>query len=103
MAYTDALYLEGARMTRPPARLIGILVLLAGVALAGAAAQRAGTARDADAKAIRHEIERIFQAFIDKDREALVDTHIEDWRGYLTGSRTVIKGRDAYMDQSVGP
>ncbi len=61
-----------------------------------------GTSRDADVKAIRHEIERIFHAFIDKDRAALEDTHHQNWRGYLTGSRTVIKGRDGYMAASVG-
>ena len=80
-----------------------VVLLIAASALAGAAYHSAAQNRDADATAIRHEIERIFQAFIDKDRQALVDTHIANWRGYLTGSRNVIKGVDAYMDASVGP
>jgi hypothetical protein len=82
-------------------RGIAVFVLMSISALAGAAFQAPPANRDADARAIRHEIERIFQAFIDKDRAALVDTHIENWRGYLGGSRSVIKGRDAYMDASV--
>jgi len=82
---------------------ISIVVLLVLVsAFAGAAYQRTAPNRDADAKAIRHEIERIFQAFIDKDRQALIDTHHQNWRGYLSGSRSVIKGVDAYMEASVG-
>ena len=83
-------------------RTIALLVLMSISALAGAAFQAPSANRDADARAIRHEIERIFQAFIDKDRDALVDTHIANWRGYLTWSRSVIKGRDAYMEASVG-
>jgi ketosteroid isomerase-like protein len=83
-------------------RAIALFLLMSISALAGAAYQTPSANRDADARAIRHEIERIFQAFIDKDRDALVDTHIANWRGYLTGSRSVIKGRDAYMQASVG-
>ena len=66
-------------------RAAAVVLLIAASALAGAAYQNAAQNRDADAKAIRHEIERIFQAFIDKDRQALVDTHIANWRGYLDG------------------
>lgn len=78
------------------------LALSAAAKVDGAASQNASQNRDADAKAIRHEIERIFQAFIDKDRQALVDTHHPNWRGYLGGSRSVIKGVDGYMAASVG-
>jgi hypothetical protein len=93
-------------------RVAAVVLLIAASALAlsaialakvdGAAYQHAAQNRDADAAAIRREIERIFQAFIDKDRQALVDTHIANWRGYLAGSRSVIKGVDAYMAASVG-
>ncbi len=89
-------------MSRVISRAAAVILVIAASALAGAASQDAARNRDADAKAIRHEIERIFQAFIDKDRQALVDTHIANWRGYLTGSRSVIKGVDAYMAASVG-
>lgn len=58
--------------------------------------------READEQAIRREIESIFQAFIDKDREKLAATHGKNWRGYLTGSSTVIKGRDGYLRAAAG-
>ena len=54
--------------------------------------------RAADREAIRAHIDSIFQAFIRKDNPALRATHAENWLGYLEGSRTVIKGIDAYMD-----
>jgi hypothetical protein len=73
------------------------------IALAGAAAGITfAQERPDDARAIRKEIESIFQAFIDKDRDRLAATHGRNWRGYLTGSRTVIKGRDGYMQAAVG-
>jgi hypothetical protein len=59
--------------------------------------------READEQAIRKEIERIFQAFIEKNRAELEATHGKNWRGYLDGSRTVIKGRDGYMAAALGP
>ena len=53
--------------------------------------------RTADAAAIRAHIESIFQAFIDGDQDKIFATHSEDWRGFLEGSRTPIKGIDEYM------
>jgi len=53
--------------------------------------------RAADAAAIRAHIESIFQAFIDGDQDKIFATHSEDWRGFLEGSRTPIKGIDDYM------
>jgi hypothetical protein len=77
------------------------LVLGAGVvAAAGQAAQTSG--REKDAAAIRAHIESIFAAFIEKDRAKLAATHGRDWRGYLTGSHTVIKGRDGYVRAATG-
>ena len=55
------------------------------------------TDRKADAAAIRAHIESIFQAFIDGDEQKIFATHSEDWRGFLEGSRTPIKGIDEYM------
>jgi hypothetical protein len=82
--------------------LLVVATCLAGGAMA--LAQAAHTSgRDADAAAIRAHIESIFAAFIDKDAPKLAATHGRDWRGYLTGSRTVIKGRDGYMEANVGP
>ena len=54
-------------------------------------------ARAADAAAIRAHIESIFQAFIDGDEQKIFATHSEDWRGFLEGSRTPIKGIEEYM------
>jgi len=87
-------------MTR---RIAALLLLVALVSSATTAAIYQGTSRDADVKAIRHEIERIFFGFINKDPQELRDTHHQNWRGYLTGSRSVIKGLDGYMAASVGP
>jgi uncharacterized protein DUF4440 len=79
----------------------GLTLLAAGVvAAAGQAAQTSG--RDKDAAAIRAHIESIFDAFVEKDRPKLAATHGRDWRGYLTGSRTVIKGRDGYVRAATG-
>lgn len=55
------------------------------------------TDRAADAAAIRAHIESIFQAFIDGDEQKIFATHSTDWRGFLEGSRTPIKGIDDYM------
>lgn len=55
------------------------------------------TDRAADKAAIRAHIESIFQAFIDGDEQKIFDTHSEDWRGFLEGTRTPIKGIDEYM------
>lgn len=79
-------------------RLPWIVMLAIGASSAGWGAQdRAG-----DEGAIRRHIESIFAAFIEKDRDKLAATHGGNWRGYLAGSRTVIKGRDAYMRSAVG-
>ncbi len=60
--------------------------------------------RAADREAIRSHIDSIFQAYIKKDREKVRATHSDDWRGFLIGSRGVIRGIDEYMktaDQSL--
>jgi hypothetical protein len=82
-------------------RVVGLGITAIIVVLVGVSVARSQD-RGADAQAIRAEIESIFQAFIDKDRDKLAATHGRNWRGYLTGSRTVIKGRDGYMRASVG-
>ena len=77
-------------------------VALVAAALHAGGQQAQTSGRGQDAAAIRAHIESIFQAFIDKDAAKLAATHGRDWRGYLTGSRTVIKGRDGYMRSAVG-
>jgi ketosteroid isomerase-like protein len=56
--------------------------------------------RAADRAAIRAHIDRIFQAFIKKDRAELRATHAPDWLGYLEGSRRMIRGVDGYMSST---
>ncbi len=80
--------------------LVGMVGVAGSVAVWAQAAQTSG--READAAAIRAHIESIFAAFIDKDAAKLAATHGRDWRGYLTSSRTVVKGRDGYMKANVG-
>lgn len=53
--------------------------------------------RAADREEIRAHIDSIFQAFIHKDTKALRATHDENWRGFLEGSRTIIRGLEEYM------
>jgi ketosteroid isomerase-like protein len=60
-------------------------------------AQGTSDGRDADRAAIRAHIESICQAFLDGDIGKIHATHTEDWRGFLEGSRTPVKGIDAYM------
>ena len=71
--------------------------LLTAVLLAGAGEDD----RAADRAAIRAHIDRIFQAFIHKDRDELRATHAANWLGYLEGSTTMIRGIDEYMKTTV--
>lgn len=64
------------------------------------AAQTRAADRPADAAAIRAHIESIFQAFVDKDRQKLADTHGAEWRGFTPNSGHVIRGRDGYMNEA---
>src|SRR5712675_1818494 len=58
--------------------------------------------RNADREAIRAHIDSIFKAFINKDAAALRATHDENWRGFLEGSRQIIRGIDQYMKATGG-
>jgi ketosteroid isomerase-like protein len=76
-------------------------MLLGCLLTATAAAQLqavSGDDRPADRAAIRAHIESIFKAFIDHDGVALRATHAPQWRGFLEGSRTAIRGIDQYMN-----
>lgn len=50
-----------------------------------------------DRASIRAHIEGIFDAFVAKDAPKLRATHADDWRGFLEGSRTPIRGLEEYM------
>jgi hypothetical protein len=84
--------LEGGGMTR--------LMLLV---LSTVLAQSVPADRAADAARIRAEIERICQAFVDKDRETLAATHGRDWRGFTPLGDHVIRGLDGYMNEATFP
>src|SRR5436190_18761096 len=60
----------------------------------------AARAADDNRAADRAHIDRIFQAFIHKDRAELRATHAGNWLGYLEGSRKMIRGIDEYMNWS---
>ena len=66
-------------------------------------AQSVPADRAADAARIRAEIERICQAFVDKDRETLVATHGRNWRGFVPMGDHVIRGIDGYMNEATFP
>jgi ketosteroid isomerase-like protein len=72
---------------------------LAGRAVAAEQALEAvdGDRRPADRDAIRAHIDRIFRAYIEKDRATIEATHSEEWRGFLGASRGIIRGLDTYM------
>src|SRR5215207_6518724 len=60
------------------------------------------TDRSADEKAIRAHIDSIFQAYINRDREKVKATHAENWRGFLSNSKTIVRGIDSYMATADG-
>jgi len=70
------------------------------VALVAGAVAQGG--HDADRGAIRTHIDRIFKAYIAKDRPQVQATHDREWRGFLTGSRSIIRGIDDYMRAADG-
>lgn len=77
-----------------------MLKRLAGLLMAASLAGAAADDRAADREAIRTHIDRIFQAFIHKDRAGLRATHAANWLGYLEGSRKMIRGIDEYMNST---
>ncbi len=58
----------------------------------------AGDDRPSDRDAIRAHIDRIFRAYIEKDRETIEATHSAEWRGFLGASRSILRGLDTYME-----
>lgn len=83
------------RHTAGVGAIVAVVALMRVGAAQAPATQDAG--RDADRAAIRAHIEAICQAFVDGDIAKIHDTHTDDWRGFLEGSRTPIKGIDDYM------
>jgi len=79
-------------------RMVVLVCVLSCSATSGA--QSTPPDRAADAAAIRAHIESICQAFVDKDRKKLEETHGKDWRGFTPWSGHVIRGLDGYMNEA---
>jgi hypothetical protein len=73
------------------------IAVAAGFVLGGAQGAVVATDAHADREAIRAHIDRIFKAYIGKDRAEVQATHDREWRGFLTGSRRIIRGIGEYM------
>lgn len=50
-----------------------------------------------DRKEILAHIDSIFRAFIDKDKEAIRNTHLPNWKGFTVRSRSTVHSREEYM------
>ena len=50
-----------------------------------------------DAEQILRHVQAIFDAFLRHDRAAIRRLHSDDWRGFLTGSRRLLRGIDDYV------
>ena len=75
-----------------------LLLAITFLSVAADSSQGPKDGRDADREAIKTEIGRITQAFIDRDIETVYKTHSQDWSGFLNDGQTVpIYGIDAYM------
>jgi ketosteroid isomerase-like protein len=72
-------------------------VLGASPAHAGQIRPVSGEQRSADRDAIRKHIDKIFQAYIQKDAAVIRATHANEWTGFQSSSRTAIHGIDEYM------
>jgi hypothetical protein len=81
-----------------------LLALLAILAAASAHAMQlsavSGSERTADRDAIRSHIDKIFQAYIQKDADVIRATHAKGWTGFNQGSRSTIQGIDQYMQDA---
>ena len=78
-----------------------ILIVLALLAAAPSRALQlkpvSADARQSDRDAIRNHIDKIFQAYINKDAATIRATHAPAWIGFQSSSETAIHGIDGYM------
>jgi ketosteroid isomerase-like protein len=82
--------------------LILAVILGAGSTHAMQLSPELGDQRSADRDAIRAHIDKIFQAYIQKNAEVIRATHAKDWTGFQSSSRTAIHGIDEYMKDVQG-
>ena len=52
-----------------------------------------------DRKEIMSHIDSIFRAFINKDQDAIRNTHLPQWKGFTVRSRETIHSREKYMQE----
>ncbi len=52
-----------------------------------------------DRKEIMSHIDSIFRAFINKDQDAIRNTHLPQWKGFTVRSRETIHTREQYMQE----
>jgi ketosteroid isomerase-like protein len=71
--------------------------LLLTVAFALMSAQ---AAESTDREAILAHIDGLFRAYFRGDLEAIRRGHTEDWTGFQIGSRALVRGIDAYMENA---
>ena len=74
-----------------------LLALTLGLPAAAQLVPVSGDQRQKDRDAIRAHIDSIFQAYMHKNRAQILATHSQQWRGFLTPSREIIRGIDEYM------
>jgi ketosteroid isomerase-like protein len=80
-----------------------VAALVAAILAIGSRALAQPDTRQDDRRAIRAHIESIFQAFVNKDRPTLQQTHGQQWRGFTPWSSRPIRGIDGYMSEAVFP
>lgn len=88
-------------------KLTKILLVLMAISEAGPARAMQLSAvssdqRAADRDSIRVHIDKIFQAYIQKNVDVIRATHSKDWTGFQSSSRTTIRGIDQYMEGANG-
>jgi hypothetical protein len=85
-------------MHLPKSSLFLLLMAVTAISLSAQVRAVSGDQRAADRDAIHQHIDQIFEAYIRSDRPAIQATHSEQWRGYISTSRQIIRGIDQYME-----
>ncbi len=68
--------------------IVATAIFAASAAVLFAQTPARSAASEKESAAIKTEIERITQAFIDRDIETIYKTHSQDWSGFLNDGQT---------------
>ena len=79
-----------------PSTLVVVLIS-AVVALAFTRSTREARQEADDRQEVINQLHRIFQAFVEQDKETLRATHADNWMGFKASSLTTVKGIEGYM------